>query len=203
MRRTGFVFVLTLLAATLGGCVSTWQRTFEASSAASSPARFEPTEDVVIRGVPWSRLNSALRAIDRERAESDIHPDEWPPSKQAAERVRLVKALQLSEDPAKVVILGRSVFRTTRDVDPIDGSLERFARSIGADYAIWSTTSLGKAQTVEQEPVTRTGYASRRFRDRDGRHDDDSFWYNETIFVPVVVEREEYAWVVYYIRVLP
>ncbi|HHN78542.1 MAG TPA: hypothetical protein ENK11_07710 [Phycisphaerales bacterium] len=203
MRHTGFMFVLALLAATLGGCASSWQRTFEASSAASSPARFEPTEDVVIRGVPWPRLDAALRAIARERAASDTHPNDWTAEQRAEERARLVKALQLSEDPAKVVILGRSVFRTTRDVDPLDGTLSRFARSIGADYAIWSTTALGRTQTVEQEPMTRTGYASRRFRDRDGRLDDDTFWYNETIFVPVVVEREQYAWIVYYVRVLP
>lgn len=199
MSRGLFVCVLFVFVAALGGCASPWQRTFRASSS----AEFEPTAHVIIRGVPWSRLDAALRENARVRAESDVHPDEWTAEQRAEERDRLVNALQLSEDPGDIAILGRSVFRTTRDVDPLDGSLERFARSIGADYVIWSTTTLGKAQSVEQEPVTRHGYASRRFRSRDGRHDDATYWYDETVFVPVVVEREQYAWMIYYIRVLP
>ncbi len=199
MRHAGLVCLLLMLTAPLGGCASPWQRTFEAAS----PARFKPTEDVIVRGVPWSRLDAALREIARERAESDTHPDDWTEEQRAGERARLVRALQFSEDPDTVAILGRSVFRTTRHIDPLDGSLEQFARSIGADYAVWSTTALGTTQTVEQEPLTRHGYVSRRFRDRNGRLDDDTFWYNETIFVPVVVEREQYAWIVYYARLQP
>ena len=36
---------------------------------------------------------------------------------------------------------------------------------------------------------------------RDGHIDYDYLPYNETLYVPVVIERDQFAWVVYYVRV--
>lgn len=163
---------------------------------------YPPTERVVIREVPWERIDEALRAIDGARAASDIHPDEWTNAQRDAEKAQLVTALQLSEAPDSLEILGRSVFSSTANVDLFDGQLSSFARSIGADYAIWSTSYLGKADTVLREPVTTTGYGYSRHRRRDGHVDYDYMPYSETVYVPIVVERDQYAWAVFFVRTL-
>jgi hypothetical protein len=181
-----------------GGCATPWKQSFEPAT----DEVFAPTERVVIRQVSWERLNEALGSIESARAGSDIHPSEWSAERRAAEHAGLVQALQLSEEPERVVILGRSVFRSTSNVGVLDGSLSAFAESIGADYAVWSTTFIGRTQTVEQEPVSRYGYTYRRFRDREGRVDYDYIPYHETMYVPILVERDEHAWVVYYARIL-
>ena len=186
------------IAVTLTACTSPWRESFEPATIADSP----PTERAVIREVPWERIDTVLRAIDAERAASDVHPDEWPADRLDAEKARLATALQLSEDPADLEILGRSVFKSTADVDLFDGSLSAFATSIGADYAIWSTSYVGRAQTIEREPVTRTGAGWTRHRRRDGHVDYDYLPYNETLYVPVVIERDQFAWVVFYVRLL-
>lgn len=183
----------------LASCVTPWKRSFEPFAEGVYP----PTDRVVIRRVPWERLNDALGAIEQNRANSDIHPADWPPEKRWEEHARLVQALQLSEGPDRVVILGRSVFRSTGKVEIMDGSLASFARSIGADYAIWSGTYIGRAQRVEQETITRHGFTYARRRTRDGHIDYDYIPFHETIYVPIVVERDEHAWVVYYARIVP
>ncbi|USN98817.1 MAG: hypothetical protein H6810_11750 [Phycisphaeraceae bacterium] len=200
MDRTGRCTSLLLVAllGLLSGCASPWKSTFQPATAEV----FSSTDQVVIREVPWKRIDSALKEIDAARVSSDVAPAEMSPEARAAEHADLVRALQLSEAPESVVILGRSVFKSTSNIKLLDGSLSKFARSIGADYAIWSTTYLGKAQTVEQESYTREGYTYRRFRHRDGRIDYDYIPYQETLFVPVVVERDQNAWIVYYARVV-
>ena len=188
---------LSLTAVALTACTSPWRESFEPATVADYP----PTDRAVIREVPWERIDSVLRELDAERVSSDVHPDEWPAERLEAHKARLATALQLSEDPADLEILGRSAFNSTADVDLFDGALSDFATSIGADYAIWSTSYVGRAQTIEREPVTRTGVGWTRNRSRDGHIDYDYLPYNETLYVPVVIERDQFAWVVYYVRV--
>jgi len=188
--------ILLFLVLTSAGCTSTWKSTFEPAS----PSIYPPSDRVVIREVPWERIDSVLRDIDASRASSDTHPDEWTPAQREAEKSLLVTALQLSEDPASLEILGRSVFTSTANVNLFDGSLSAFGRSIGADYAIWSTSYLGKTQTVQREPVTSTGFGYSRHYRRDGHADYDYLPYQETVYVPVVVERDEFAWLVFFVR---
>lgn len=196
-RSAALLAPLLLVSAGFAGCASPWKRTFEPATEAVYP----PTERVVIRSVPWERVNTALREIERARADSDISPVEWGRDRQLAEQARLASALQLSEDPESLAVLGRSVFKSVGDVRVLDGSLSSFARSIGADYAVWSTTYLGKTQSVETETISRHGYTYGRHRRRDGRIDYDYLPYYETIYVPVVVERDQHAWIVYYVRI--
>ena len=188
---TGLLVLLAL--APLGACATAWKQHYEGEP----PGSVEPSESVTLREVPWARVDQMLRDIESARAASDTHPDEWPPERLAAEKATLLEGLQISEPPDDIEILGRSVFRSTTPLRPGDGSLASFARSIGADYAVWSSNYLGTKEIVQQEPVRSTGfYGSYR---HDGRHGYYDPW-GRTSFVPVVIEADEHAWVVYYLR---
>lgn len=182
--------------AVLPACSTAWKDHYRGSATGS----YAPTESVTIREVPWERVDAALRAIEGERAASDIHPDEWTPEQLRAEQAALLSGLQISEAPDEITVLGRSVFRSTDHLSPDDGSLEKFARSIGADYAVWSAHYLGTKEVVRHESVTEHGWSSRGYRDGSGRYRRDYEPWDRTVFVPVVVEADQYAWVVYYLR---
>jgi hypothetical protein len=196
-RVTDIVRCLPLLAlAALVGCSTAWQSHYRGVEAGIHP----PTETVTVREVPWSRLDGTLRAIEARRAASDTHPDEWTAEQHAEERADLLHGLQISESPDDILVLGRSVFRSTDHLSPDDGSLERFARSIGADYAVWSAHHLGTRRVTQQQPVHEHGFHSRRYTDADGRRRTTYEPWDRTVFIPVSVDADEYAWVVYYLR---
>ncbi|MEM9372745.1 MAG: hypothetical protein AAGA55_03800 [Planctomycetota bacterium] len=178
------------------GCTTTWQDHYDGAPAGV----YEPTGSVSIREVPWSRVDDTLRRIEAERARSDVHRDEWTDEQRLAEQGVLLTGLQISEDPRDIIVLGRSVFRSTDHLSPDDGSLGRFAAEIGADYAIWSAHYLGTREVVEHEPVHTWGSASGGPHGRHGRYRSDDRSWSRTVYVPVVVEADEYAWVVYCLR---
>ncbi len=180
----------------LAGCTSTWQDHYEGARVGV----YEPTEVVIVREVPWARIDGTLRRIEAERAASDVHRDEWTREQKMGEQAELLTGLQISEDPRDIIVLGRSVFRSTNHLSPEDGSLGEFAAEIGADYAVWSAHYLGTKQVVQQEPVREWGLGSRGSYDKHGRYRRDYHPWDRTVFVPVVVEADEYAWVVYYLR---
>lgn len=193
------VFVRLLLLAPLAAppaCSTAWKDHYRGTPAGA----YAPTESVTVREVPWSRIDGALRAIEAERAASDTHHDEWTPEQLRAEQAALLSGLQISEAPEEITVLGRSVFRSTDHLSPDDGSLEDFARSIGADYAVWSAHYLGTREVVRREPVVEHGWSSRGYRDATGAYRRDYTPWDRTVFVPVVVEADQYAWVVYYLR---
>lgn len=183
---------------TLTGCgASPWEGTFSPVSP-GAPALAADTP-VRLRDVSWERLQAALTELEAERAASDAPPDEWPAEKKADAKARLLRALQVTADPATVQVLGRSTFRTTWQTDPNDGELAAFARRIGATTVVWSTNYLGKTRVVRDEPVSewRTGsYPSYR----DGRRHTQTFSENATIWVPVVVDADEHAFMAYFLR---
>ncbi len=198
----GLAFMMTralsILAAVLllPACASTWQDQYQGAPKGTHA----PTQTVTVREVPWVRVNSALQNLESQRAMSDTHPDEWTSEQRAAEHTTLLTALQISEPPETVTILGRSVFRSTDRLTPTDGSLSDFARSIGADYAVYAVNYLGTKKVAQQEPVHETGFREHRYTDAQGRRRSDYAPYDRTAFVPVVVDADEYAWVVYYLR---
>lgn len=199
-RSLGILRLLPLLTlAVLGGCSTAWQDHYRGVAAGVHPPT-PAAQPVTIREVPWSRLDATLRSIEERRAASDIHPDEWPAKRHAEERAELLRGLQISESPDEILVLGRSVFRSTDHLRPEDGSLERFARSIGAEYAVWSAHYLGTREVVRKEAVTEHGWSSRGYRDGSGRYRRDYQPWDRTVFVPVVVEADEHAWIVYYLR---
>lgn len=189
--------LLALAVAALGlpACSTTWQDEYQGVAEGTYP----PSGSVVVREVPWARISGALADIEAQRASSDTHPDEWSEQRLLAEQAALLSGLQISEDPSDILVLGRSVFRSTNHLSPEDGSLAEFARSIGADYAVYSANYLGTKQVARQEPVYRSGLGIRYYHDDGHLHRAYTPW-DRTVFVPVVVEADEYAWVVYYLR---
>lgn len=185
-------------AAFAGGCASSpWESSFDSSGvAAPELAKDAP---VRIRDVPWDRLQQTLAELERERESSDVHPDDWDPARKEAAKSRLLRGLQVSEDSSGVEILGRSVFRTTDPVRPDDGSLRDFARTIGANSVIWSSSYLGRTDVVRSEPVTE--WRSGSWQHWDGRRSrTHTYSESSTVWVPVVVSADERAWMAYFLR---
>lgn len=188
---------LLSLSLTLGGCASIWERTYEPRS----DVVVARSAEVTVRKVPWNRVEETLTRLSDEQAQSDRHWDEWPQADRQRADATLLSGLQISEDPSTIEVLGRSSFKTTDRIGANDGSLDKFSRKIGADYAIWTNKVLGKADKVVQEPVREYGFRPIRYYDRSrGRHSTRYAYDDWTTYVPVVIEADETAWVVYYLR---
>jgi hypothetical protein len=196
--RPALVLILAvLLLAVLQGCsVSPWENNYTPTAEAAPVAKGTPVQ---LREVSWARLQSGLKQMESEQAKSDIHPSDWPPEKKAEAKARMLRILQVSEDPATVEILGRSTFRTTTPLKPeTDADLAEFARKIGAGKVVWSRRLMGKAEEIVQEPVTTfgTAYYDRGFR----RHGTATYTETYTTWVPIAVQSDEYAYVAYFLR---
>ncbi len=195
-----YLSTLAVLCLMLGGCASIWERTYEPRAEALT-GRISRSDDVTVRKVPWSRLEATLTELSEAQADRDIHWDEWPDADRKAADAVLLRGLQVSEDPSLIEVLGRSSFKSTDRLKPTDGSLERFAAKIGATYAIWSSKVLGKTDKIVQEPVRESGFRPIRYYDRKrGRYGTRYEYDDWTTYVPVVIEADETAWVVYYLR---
>ncbi|GAB4385652.1 MAG: hypothetical protein Kow0022_12400 [Phycisphaerales bacterium] len=184
----------------LGGCASIWERNFE-SRLDVDVAPLSGQTPVYVREVPWSRVEQALAELSRMLENSDEPYEQWSPEKKREADAKLLKALQVTDPPEKVQIIGRSSFKTTERVRPDTGQLKAFARKIGADTAIWASRYVGKSERVETHPVYSSGYRHVQYYDRSAdryrTRDEYDDW---TTYVPVVVEADETAWVVYYLR---
>lgn len=210
-RRISWLSGTALLGAVfaVAGCAPPlWESEFRAERGVGAPAGIAAPlakdAPVRVREVPWERVDATLRALNGRVASSDVHPDDWTPAQHAEAQAQLLRGLQISEDPAIVRVLGRSVFRTTDRVSPDDGSLAAFARRLGADTVVWTSTYVGKAQVVREKPVdeyrTVTAYewdrSTKRWRDRRTTE-------SATYWVPIVVEEDQYAWMAYFLRTVP
>jgi hypothetical protein len=196
MRRALRTAIVGLMALGAAGCESKWERSFTPLDEA--PALAE-AQTVRMREVPWERLEAALVELDAERSASDVPPEEWPEEKKAAAKLRLLQALQVSADPSAVQVIGRSAFRTTYQTNPTSGELEALARRKGATTVVWSSNYLGKTQVVRDEPVTEWRSGS-YYSSRSGRRRSETFTENSTVWVPVVVEADEHAFMAYFLR---
>lgn len=206
-RLAAHALILCCAAACLTGCAgpSVWERSFqpepgfEARPEAAAP--LTPPQSVVIRDAPWGRVGPALAAEAERIVASDVHRDDWSPEQAREAEVELLEALQLPIPPQDAELLGRSHFTTTATPDPDAGELRAFAASLGADYAIWSRQTLGKAERIVREPVWTDSWRWDRVWDDDrGRYDYVRRWDRDTVWVPVVVERDEVRWIVFYVR---
>lgn len=189
-------------AAWLTGCTSSaWQSAYEGEQ----PARLreatpEARARVVIREVPWERIEQVRRELQAEVAASDTHPDEWPADRREAVRAKLLRGLQVSESASAIDILGRSEFSSTDTVRPDDGSLAEWAARIGASRVVWSSRYVGKADKIVSEPVWTHTSGSDSFPRASGRRRWSSYSENSTTWVPVVVQADQTAWVAYFLR---
>ncbi len=178
---------------------SHWQSTYDGVIADRD--EILAPNDVVVRDVPWERLEVVLGELRAEIAASDLHPDEWAPSKKAVAKAKLLTGLQVSEPPDDVEVLGRSEFRTTDSIRPGDGQLAEFAASIGANRVIWSNRHLGKADRIEHEPVSTTSWGTGWFRTPDDRRRIGHYQEQSTTWVPLRVKAEEYGWLAFFLRI--
>ncbi len=209
MNRSFWQVVMIVLGAALGGAggagPSVWERAFEPCvGAALTPAPKEAP--VRVREVAWERVHGALRELDEEAAATDVPPEEWPPERRDRARAALLRALQVTADPAEIEVLGVSEFRTTDPLRPGGAGAEelrRFARQIGADEVVWASRYLGKAQRIEDRPVSAYTTGTDWFFGRRGRWGrGGSGFYSETTttWVPVAVEADEHAFIAFYLR---
>jgi hypothetical protein len=184
----------------LGGCASAWERAFEPSFEARGQT-FAGTEEVVLREVPWERVDAVLRELHEEAVASDTHPDDWPEDRKRDAHARLLRALQISDDPDTLLLLGRSEFSTTEPLRPGDGDLEAFATKIGATYAIWASNYLGRSERIVSRPVTTWSTETywvydrknERYRPRTGTS-------SSTTYLPMRVEADRHAFIVFFLR---
>lgn len=187
----------------LGGCGSVWQQSYRTSPLvdASDAVRHGSNHPVVVREVPWERVEGALRELQEREAASDVHITEWPEDARAAASARLLGALQLSGEPESYLLLGWSSFATMDNVRIQDGSLQRTARRLGADYALWSSRYLGPGTRVVDRPVTIHRHGWGRYYDRRDRVWRDRYHSDlDTAWVPVVEDADRHAYVAFFVR---
>lgn len=193
-----YILVASLLFFSLGCGPSVWERSFTPEPGIHP---VEPTTAAVVREAPWGRVGAVLEAESTRLVESDIHRDDWTPDQARESEAALLDALQLPVSIEYARLIGRSHFKTTSRVNPRDAALATFAQSLGADYAIWSSRVLGKVETVEREAVWTDRWRWDRVWDDDRRrYEYVRRWQPETVWVPVVIERDEVRWVVFYVR---
>jgi hypothetical protein len=186
----------------LAGCSApdVWERSLQTGPDASMGAS-APSARVVVRRVPWERVDTTLAEIEKEIASSDIHPDEWSPDQRLALKARLLKGLQVSQDPSGVMVLGNCRVRTTDDLAEAEKSLSEIARSLGADMVVWTTAVLGKADKIVDRPVTTSTWGTGWFRDSNGDRRPDTYTEHSTSWVPVRITVNESAGVAYFLLV--
>ncbi|HYF14995.1 MAG TPA: hypothetical protein VD971_07990 [Phycisphaerales bacterium] len=176
-----------------------WER-----SVRTGPERAAPlasTTDVTVREVPWDRVQTALLDLEREIAASDIHPDEWPDPKRDAAKARLLRGLQISQDPRAVAILGTAQFRTTESLTATDDELRRIARRLGANMVVHSERVLGKADRIVDRPASANTHGTGWWREGDGSRSPDSYHESRTTWIPIRISVDETGAVAYFLRV--
>ncbi len=200
MNRTLAAASLAAIALLAGCASSPWERNYDGVRLSDSAT----AGDVVVREVPWERLESVRTELKDTIVKSDIHPDEWTTPQREQFKATLLRGLQVSEAPSNVEILGRSEFKSTENVKPNGGALVAWAKKVGANRVVWTRRGLGKVTTVTREPVwTFTSGADYFRNDTDGRRRTVTYSESTTTWVPVVVQADETAWVAYFLRVPP
>ena len=162
-----------------------------ASGAAPALMKDAPVQ---VREVAWDRLQSGLKELEAEQGKSDVSPADWSAQRKAGEKAKLLKVLQVSEEPASVEVLGRSDFRSTTPLRPESSDqpeLLAMARKVGANKVVWSRRLVGQADTIVREPMTT--FES----DHRGRR---VFSESSTTWVPLSVRADQYAYVAYFLR---
>jgi hypothetical protein len=198
MKHAPAATLTIALLSLLPGCTSVWDESYQPFLAA--PA-LRDGEQVTVREIPWQRMHAALQEQEDIAAASDIHWQEWTDQQRIEANSKLLKALQISDDPRRVRIVGVSSFRTTEKVKPWDGELESFAKNRGAHYAVWADRYLGKAETI----VTRTVWSDTTdyitYEDATGDDRRATRQRSTSRDVPLVVEKDETGFTAFFLRV--
>jgi len=207
-RRLFPALLAALAASTIlgsAGCTtSSWESSYVGTrDDAAGKQLTRANTPVRIRVVTWDRVQRTLGELNTQANVSDIHPDDWTQAQKDEVKVKLLRGLQVTTDPARVEILGRSDFRTTDSVRPETdegaAQLSTFARKIGADTVMYSSRPLGKADKIVREPVSVETINDPFLNRRDG---DLPGWYSQRSFawVPVRIQSEEIGFVAFFLR---
>jgi hypothetical protein len=194
MQARVLAWLGVVVMACAAGCATQWERGYKPTGPTAAP--LPAGTPVRLREVPFERVQETLRTLTEEAAKSDTHPEDWPQERKDAAKATLLRGLQVTEDPSRVRVLGRSDFSTTDHVRPDDGTLEQFARKVGATTVVWASMYRGRTDTIVDQPVTQWRTAT--VAGPRGR-----LWtYNEssTIWVPVSVSADEFAFVAFFLR---
>lgn len=181
------------------------ERVATSVAAGHALATTDNADAIVVRKVPIERVNAAMKDLDEQAAASNVPREQWSAEQKAAAKTRLLRALQVTEDPSRVEVIGVSRFRSTTLIRP-DGpdreALAKFAQSLGATRALWTNEYLGKTDTIVEKPVTSFGTRSGYWGDGRAWRDDrwPDYWGNSTTWVPVRVEADEYLYVAFFLR---
>lgn len=208
------VVLAMLLPALLGACApSAWEKNFVPEGGGGGGSLIQPLakgQAVRSREVPFDRLGQALVELEQRSAASPVHRSEWSADTKRDVKARLLSALQVSEDPARVEIVGSANFRTTDPLRPESddaGSLADTARKFGATDALWARKYLGKADRIVEAPVTTNSTVWGGSGNWGGRRGENDRWgggpysENSTSWVPVRVQADEWQFLVYFVRI--
>lgn len=181
----------------LTGCTSRWQDAYVSTGVAAP--ELAPGTPVVVREITWDRMNATLSELQADRTKSDVHPDDWSAEQKEAARLKLLRGLQVQGDAD---VLGRSEFKST---EPDRGraserELSEFAAKVGANRVVWASRFVGQTDVVKQEQAQVNQWRETRYRDANGAWRSSPYYDSTTIYVPVVVRADEYAFVAYFLR---
>jgi hypothetical protein len=212
-----------LLLAGLSGCAngssSIWESSYLPST--DGPRETQPLRSarnsagnvvldlIALREVPADRIDQVMADLDRAVSQSDVPRQQWTPEQKAEAHAKLLRGLQVVEDPSSVEVLGVSRFKSTETLRPEREDardIRELAAKLGAHEAVWSRRYLGKADKIVERPVTSIGagpgWWGHRWDDRWGSgHGGHSDWgASTTSWVPVRVEADEVMYTVFFLR---
>lgn len=204
MIRLALRLLALALPIALAACTtSRWESAY-VGARPSAGGRADVDKPVRVQEVPWERVELMLREQDAEVASSDVHPDHWPAAKKEESKARMLRWLQVTADPKRVDVLGRSAFRTTDALNPASdagrGELVNVARKLDADLVVWCSRSLGNSEKVVDRPVTSYRSGTISYVDRAGKVRSQSYSDNETTWVPTRVVAQEKEMVAFFLR---
>ena len=204
-RSLPFIAAIVLWAVLLTGCgPSVWEREFQPAAtptvAAISADSLPADSPVTVREASWGRLMEFRINLAERIRESNMHGADWLAANRDVYTAGIIRVLQITEPADRVTLLGSSDFRSVDRLDGNDSRLEEFGRSIGANRVFWAfslTQARAKQQSINDQVFgADSGQFDRRLNNRGLGTADFS-----TPFTPMAVQRNETAWLVYYLRI--
>lgn len=123
------------------GCGGPWAKFYQPMSTLAPG--YPSTQNAQVRRLPPERYVDFMQRMHKEDAENSVAKEDWTPEQRKQRRNEVMDMLQFSQHGGDTQIIGLTDFTIGEACDPTDGQLEGFARSIGANYAIWTVVDAG------------------------------------------------------------
>jgi hypothetical protein len=189
------ILTLILLTGICAGCANPWKSNFQPNPELEGQ-HFAATDSAAIRTLEYERLQRYSEAERKMRVESSVAPEDLPAADKLAAKNRLLETLQIPERGDQIELLGWSEFTTEERLDPHDGKLDKFARSIGGDYAVVASEFTGKTVRTVDRPISSYSTAF----GGPSRHHGRVSTVNTTTWVPVNVIEDQFVYEVAFLR---